>query len=127
MSMQSPYKILGLKENAPFVQVRKAYLELSKRCHPDINGATEENIGMFNIVISAYNDIKSQLKHTYAVFDLSYEADFEDVKLKYNKMIDEIRLKHREDKEKQAEEMERINNAFRFISSSVRNNSEEEW
>jgi len=125
--VSNPYQILGVSKDATFGQVRKAYLLESKKCHPDLNGATAENMNRLNEVITAFNEIKNDLKLKYAIFGLSNEADFEEVKLEYHKMLDELRSKFKNNSDLLNSEVTRINNAFKFIKSSLKHVVEEEW
>ena len=48
-SMEEAARILGIKEDAPQEQVRKAYMSLVKRCHPDINNSEDAHKKMLAI------------------------------------------------------------------------------
>ena len=53
-----PYRLLGLEPNASDEEVKKRYLELARRLHPDVGGeATQE---LFKLVQAAYDEIKRQ-------------------------------------------------------------------
>jgi len=55
---RDPYRLLGLEPNASDEEVKKRYLELARRLHPDVGGeATQE---LFKLVQAAYDEIKRQ-------------------------------------------------------------------
>ena len=54
----TPFQILGLPEHAEFIEVRKKYLELAKKYHPD-NGGNEAD---FTKITCAYNTLEKKLK-----------------------------------------------------------------
>lgn len=54
----NPYQILGLPDHATFIEVRKKYLELAKKYHPDAGGNKED----FTKITIAYNTLERKLK-----------------------------------------------------------------
>lgn len=51
--MSSPYQILGLPNNAPIEEVKKARRKLCAKNHPDVGG----DVNKFNMINKAYDDI----------------------------------------------------------------------
>ena len=56
--MQNPYQVLGLPDHSNFTDIRKKYLLLVKKYHPD-NGGNEQD---FTKITQAYNILISKLK-----------------------------------------------------------------
>jgi hypothetical protein len=54
--MSNPYKILGVREDAPEEIVESSYRQLAKKYHPDNEGGDKE---MFKKIQSAYNSIQN--------------------------------------------------------------------
>ena len=57
--VQDPYKVLGLAPDASDEEVKKAYRELAKKYHPDLNPGDEEAARRMNDINAAYDQIKS--------------------------------------------------------------------
>ncbi len=57
--VQDPYKVLGLAPDASDEEVKKAYRELAKKYHPDLNPGDEEAARKMNDINTAYDQIKS--------------------------------------------------------------------
>ena len=57
--VQDPYKVLGLAPDASDEEVKKAYRELAKKYHPDLNPGDEEAARKMNEINTAYDQIKS--------------------------------------------------------------------
>jgi len=75
------YKILKVKKNASISEIRKAYLELAKKYHPDINKSdtAEEK---FKEIVEAYKILSNKLERS------KYEKRIEfDIKLYINRHI----------------------------------------
>lgn len=53
---KNPYKILGIEENAPKEDVKKAFRELAKKMHPDVNKSPDAEES-FKEINEAYNNI----------------------------------------------------------------------
>ena len=56
--MSTPFQILGLPEHASFEDVRRKYLELAKKYHPDNGGNAED----FSKISKAYDTIEIKQK-----------------------------------------------------------------
>ena len=54
-----PYKVLGVSPDASDEEIKKAYRELTKKYHPDLNPGDEHAAQMMNDVNTAYDMIKS--------------------------------------------------------------------
>ena len=56
---QDPYKILGVSPDASDEEIKKAYRELTKKYHPDLNPGDEEAARKMNDINTAYDQIKN--------------------------------------------------------------------
>ena len=56
------YQILGLPDHAEFEDIRKKYLQLAKKYHPD-NGGNEQD---FTKITQAYDTLEKKLKPTFS-------------------------------------------------------------
>ena len=56
---QDPYSVLGLTPNATDEEVKKAYRELTKKYHPDLNPGNEAAAKKMNEINAAYDRIKN--------------------------------------------------------------------
>lgn len=54
--MSDPYQVLGLKQGASIDEVKRAYRELARKYHPDLN-KSEEARKKFEEITAAYNQI----------------------------------------------------------------------
>ena len=54
-----PYKVLGVSPDASDEEIKKAYRELTKKYHPDLNPGDEHAAQMMNDINTAYDMIKS--------------------------------------------------------------------
>ena len=71
--VQDPYKVLGVSRDATDEQIKKAYRELSKKYHPDLNPGDESAAKRMSEINAAYDQI--QKKGTGAAYggsDASY-------------------------------------------------------
>lgn len=57
--IQDPYKVLGVSPNATDEEVKKAYRELTKKYHPDLNPGDEYAAQKMNEINAAYDQIKN--------------------------------------------------------------------
>lgn len=57
--VQDPYKVLGVSPDASDEEIKKAYRDLTKKYHPDLNPGDEHAAQMMNDVNAAYDQIKS--------------------------------------------------------------------
>ncbi len=57
--MQDPYKVLGVSPDASDDEIKKAYRELTKKYHPDLNPGDEHAAKMMNDINAAYDQIKN--------------------------------------------------------------------
>ena len=57
--VQDPYKVLGVSPDASDEEIKKAYRDLTKKYHPDLNPDNEEAARKMNDINAAYDQIKS--------------------------------------------------------------------
>ncbi len=57
--VQDPYKVLGVTPDASDEEIKKAYRELTKKYHPDLNPGDATAAQKMNDINSAYDQIKS--------------------------------------------------------------------
>lgn len=57
--VQDPYKVLGVSPNASDEEIKKAYRDLTKKYHPDLNPGDEKAAEKMNDINSAYDQIKN--------------------------------------------------------------------
>lgn len=65
MMTDDPYRILGLKPGASDDEIKRAYKEMAKKYHPDLNGNSPEAAEMMKKVNEAY-DILINHKNNYS-------------------------------------------------------------
>jgi len=64
VSRRSKLEILGLREDASKREIRKAYLELSKRYHPDVDDSVESKI-KYQLIREAYDELYNESFNPY--------------------------------------------------------------
>lgn len=57
--VQDPYKVLGVSPDASDEEIKKAYRDLTKKYHPDLNPGDEQAAQKMNDVNAAYDAIKN--------------------------------------------------------------------
>jgi len=57
--IQDPYKVLGVSPDASDDEIKKAYRELTKKYHPDLNPGDENAARKMNDINAAYDQIKN--------------------------------------------------------------------
>ncbi len=57
--VQDPYKVLGVSPDASDEEIKKAYRDLTKKYHPDLNPGDERAAQKMNDVNAAYDAIKN--------------------------------------------------------------------
>ena len=56
---QDPYKVLGVSPGASDEEIKKAYRELTKKYHPDLNPGDPHAAEKMNEINAAYDQIKN--------------------------------------------------------------------
>ena len=71
----NPYEVLGVSPDASDEEIKKAYRELTKKYHPDLNPGNEYAAKMMNDVNAAYDQIKNGVlpQHTEAPGGYQYQ------------------------------------------------------
>ncbi|MEA5151074.1 MAG: DnaJ domain-containing protein [Oscillospiraceae bacterium] len=57
--IQDPYKVLGVSPDATDEEIKKAYRDLTKKYHPDLNPGNKSAADKMNEVNAAYDQIKN--------------------------------------------------------------------
>ena len=57
--VSDPYKVLGVSRDASDEEIKKAYRDLTKKYHPDLNPGDEHAAQMMNDINAAYDQIKN--------------------------------------------------------------------
>lgn len=71
---QDPYKILGVSPDASDDEIKKAYRDLTKKYHPDLNPGNEEAARKMNEINSAYDQIKNgNVQQSYSQGGTQYQ------------------------------------------------------
>ena len=70
--VQDPYKVLGVSPDASDEEIKKAYRELTKKYHPDLNPGDENAARKMNDINSAYDQIKNGAVQTGPYAQQSY-------------------------------------------------------
>jgi DnaJ-class molecular chaperone len=89
------YKILGIDRTASGKEIKKAYIDLVRKYHPDKNQGDEKNLEKFNEVNEAYTnlgDLDKRLNYSIQLYrndEIKEEAKkrFEKMKKKKRKNI----------------------------------------
>jgi len=55
-----PYKVLGIERNASFLEIKKAYRERSKECHPDSPSGSDQAFTELNLAYRVLSDDKKR-------------------------------------------------------------------
>ena len=71
--VSDPYKVLGVSPDASDEEIKKAYRELAKKYHPDLNPGDEHAAQVMNDVNTAYDMIKSGAVQTQAAGGTQYQ------------------------------------------------------
>lgn len=91
MIVKDYYKVLGIARTASGKEIKKAYLDLVRKYHPDINPDNEKVIDKFNEINEAYNnlgDLDKRLKYSILLYkqdEIKEEAKKKFLKLKKQK------------------------------------------
>lgn len=83
--MKNYYEVLGVPEDAAKAQIKKAYIMLAKRYHPDVQG--QDKTDMFSAIVEAYEVLSDDEK----------KADY-DEKLKRFNEGEDVEKQQREEK-----------------------------
>ena len=56
--MRDPYDVLGVKRGASLDEVKAAFRQAAKRCHPDLGGSNEAMTELNAVYATILNDLK---------------------------------------------------------------------
>ena len=73
--VSNPYKVLGVSPDASDEEIKKAYRELTKKYHPDLNPGDEHAAQMMNDVNAAYDQIKNGTASEGCAYQYQQYAD----------------------------------------------------
>ncbi len=71
---QDPYKVLGVSPNATDEEIKKAYRDLTKKYHPDLNPDDPNAANKMNEINAAYDEIKNGTARQQAQAGQGYGA-----------------------------------------------------
>ncbi len=75
--VSDPYKVLGVSPDASDEEIKKAYRDLTKKYHPDLNPGDEHAAQMMNDVNTAYDMIKSGAAQAQASGGAQYQQQYQ--------------------------------------------------
>ena len=82
------YKVLGIDETSSTEEVRKAYLKLAKRYHPDRNNDDEISLVKFTLINEAYSilgNLENRLNYRIELQKREHIHEQAKIKMKMNK------------------------------------------
>lgn len=97
------YKVLGIEETCSTEEVRKAYLKLAKKYHPDRNDNDEVSLAKFTLINEAYHilgNLDNRLKYKIELQKREHIHEQAKLKLKLNKKNDANNSKHEKTSDK---------------------------
>ncbi len=71
--MTDPYRVLGLEPNATDEEVKRAYRQLAKKYHPDMNPGDAYAAQKMNEINAAYDQIKNPTKQQTSYRSANYD------------------------------------------------------
>lgn len=86
------YKVLGIDETSSTEEVRKAYLKLAKRHHPDRNNNDEISLVKFTLINEAYHilgNLENRLKYKIELQKREHIHEQAKIKMKLKKKNNE--------------------------------------
>lgn len=66
VNLKDYYQVLGVKTTASSIEIKKAYISLMRKCHPDLFPENKHALGQFQEITEAYNilgNIENRLKY----------------------------------------------------------------
>ena len=96
---------------------------MSRNCHPDLNGNTEENRSQFLTITDAYNAIKKDLKRICVLLSIDEDSSVDEVDSEYRRQLDEIEFRVKMSNKSAKESLEELKTAyFRYASEYKKDN-----
>lgn len=91
---RTPFEVLGLEASATQAEVKKAYFELSKKCHPDVYDGPDA-LQRFQEIGKAYALLMDEdLRHSYETQAGIYQAGETSVQDLFDRVFKDMRLKN---------------------------------
>jgi curved DNA-binding protein CbpA len=125
--MKKYYEILGLHEYASENEVKAAFRNLSRQCHPDLNGNSKESVDRFNIINEAYTAVKKDIKNKFAIFGIAPTKNPDDLQVAFRKINDQLKQRIAEGDLKAEEEMKELAIRYNHLQSELVGECKVEW
>jgi len=97
------YKVLGIDETSSTEEIRKAYLKLAKRYHPDRNNDDEISLVKFTLINEAYSilgNLENRLQHRIELQKREHIHEQAKIKMRMKKKSEENDTKYKKSNKK---------------------------
>jgi hypothetical protein len=119
-------KALILASIVPLAADSVAFASIMK-CHPDINGDSDENMDRFYEITDAYNTIKGNANKIYELLELEDGCDIDEVKAEFYKNMNELSFKSGSGDKKAREKLENLRKYYNYFRSVRATKSSGSW